>query len=150
MHIEQDQLLDNNKINNVTQLTDRQIVGLLLFPKKIPQEILDALKFELQRRKLSNTNIKALEVELRTADSIPLSSFNEVYNKSLIAWLVVLICTISFHLLFWQILLITISMRGIKNRFTKGVSYQQSTWRKFSFFMLLITVITYLFIFFYF
>lgn len=150
MNTNQDQLLDDHTANPVGQLTRHQLIGFLLDKEKFPKEIITNVEFELQRRKLSNADIKALESELRTADNIPLASFNEVYNKFLIAWLIVIICTISFHLLFWQVLLITVSIRGIKNRFTKGISYQQSTWRKFSFFMLLITITTYIFIFFYF
>ncbi|MBL4650716.1 MAG: hypothetical protein JKY03_13375 [Aureispira sp.] len=67
MSLDQDQLIDDSNATNAVQLTDRQIIGLLLDKKKFPEKIIISLEFELQKRNLSNSDIKALESKLNAS-----------------------------------------------------------------------------------
>ena len=147
MPLDQDQLLDDNNATNAAQLTDRQIIGLLLGKKKFPKEIIIALEFEHQKRNFSNAYIKELESELNASDLVPTLPISKEYKKLLAFWFIIQTATqISSFL--WQIVIFTISIRAIKNRFTKGASYQKSTWRKFELFMLLLIIVIYVSFFF--
>lgn len=141
--LDQDQLLDDNNATNATQLTDRQIVGLLLDKKKFPEKIIIALEFELHRRNLSSSYLKEIESELSLVDHAPTLSFSKEYKRLLVFGLIIQSFMVHFLIFFWQIILFTTSIKAIKNRFTKGASYQKSTWRKFEWSMLLLIIIIY-------
>lgn len=140
--LDQDQLLDDNNATNAALLTDRQIVGLLLDKKKFPEKILITLELELHRRNLSNSYIKEIESELGNSDILPALPISKEYKKLLVFWFIIQTATQASSFL-WQIIMFTISIRAIKNRFTKGASYQKSTWRKFEWSMLVLIIIIY-------
>jgi hypothetical protein len=145
--LDQDQLLDNNSATSAALLTDRQIIGILLDKEKFPKEIVTSLEFELQRRNLSNSYLKALEFELNASDIVPALPISKEYKRLLVFWFIIQTAAqISSFL--WQIIMFTISIRAIKNRFTKGASYQKSTWRKFELFMLVLIIVIYVSFFF--
>jgi len=147
MPLDQDQLIDDSNATNAVQLTDRQIIGLLLDKKKFPEKIIISLEFELQKRNLSNSDIKALESKLNASDIVPALPISKEYKKLLAFWFIIQTAAQASSFL-WQIVMFTISIRAIKNRFTKGPSYQKSTWRKFELFMLVLIIVIYVSFFF--
>lgn len=140
--LDQNQLLDENSAANTVQLKDHQIIGLLLDKEKFPKKIILALEFELQKRNLSSSDIKALESELNASDIVPALPISKEYKKLLAFWFIMQTAAQASSFL-WQIVVFTISIRAIKNRFTKGASYQKGTWRKFELFMLLLIIAIY-------
>lgn len=149
MTTNQDQLLDDHNASSIGQLTDYQLIGLLLDKEKFPKEIFSSVEFELQRRKLSEDKIKTLEFKLNNPELVPVESYKEVYNKLLITGLIILACIVPFSAFFWIIFIVPISFRAIKNRFTKGIDSYKSTWRKFELSMSLLTVTLYILFFLY-
>jgi hypothetical protein len=143
MTTNQDQLLDDHNASSVNQLTDYQLIGLLLNKEKFPKEINSSVEFEIQRRKLSEDKIKTLKFKLNNSELIPVESYKGVYNKLLITGLILLACITHFSASLGVIVIVPISTRAIKNRFTKGIHSYKNTWRKFEIFMLLITIILY-------
>jgi len=123
---------------NCTQLSNYQLMGIALNQKKFPQEVVTAVRAELERRKLTSTEVIQLEEQLTKI---------EVSDEKLLTnglwWLVFIAMILG---IICNPIILSATIIAEKRRLKGGHMAAKQFWKKFEWTLFIIALVVLIFI----
>lgn len=140
MGINKNEILDDKTSTKIFTLTDFQLIGLNLETDKYPKEIADDVEDEIERRKISNDQLKEFKEKFQKFEIVDRKI--ELLNGKMLVGLIFLIgiriLTKPITAAVCEITIIAVCLLAVRSRFYVGYLEEKRIWRLFRNFMLLL------------
>lgn len=123
-------ILDSEFQNNVRNLSDFQLVGILAEKSRYPHRIGEKVKLEIDRRKLSTQELPLLLQDYQKNGLLPPESFELKNFVIFIVFVSVLLCILFSSIIIglMKSMVIVISVFAVKKRKEKGIASEKRIW----------------------
>lgn len=145
MPLEDDELLDSVTLSRASQLTNYQIVNLYLEKNKFPPEIVELVEFEIERRKITTSQIEIQKTEFEKLTPID-APLVERKNLGILIFAIFQMLISGVFEFIWGLTIFMVSLVAIKKRYKEGSSKEKQFWKRFEFAMLGINIIVWIYL----
>ncbi|MGH1337725.1 MAG: hypothetical protein ACRBFS_16515 [Aureispira sp.] len=136
---------DQNNSPTILTLSNTQLIGLLQHKTRLSTDFANTLNKEIARRKLSANQIQQLVKNNTSSEILSNPILFDFYQlRMLIVAIFLFLFIAHFSLFFVGIILLTVSTRAIRRYWMIHPNAAQTTWKRFEYALLMLTLLVYL------